>query len=298
MYGYIYKTTNILNGTIYIGKKKGNFDETYKGSGRYLRNALSKYGSENFSVEVIEYCEDLPRQNEREVYWIGYYSGLGVKMYNISRGGDGGDTYFMLSKEDRKKRCEKTGKVSCFHNLPTSSRYKAWETRRANGNFNFNGEKISGSLHKYYQSDEYRLRAELRKKKAILRKENALRKWISEKHTCERCGNVMTELYGSGRFCCKHCAVTHPHTEETKKLISELGKLGICGNKGKHLSQEHRENIGRANKGKVHTEEWRKRSSEAHKGQIAWNKGLTISDPRVAKYANSRRINKQNREKN
>ena len=40
MYGYIYKTTNLLNGRIYIGKRKGDFDNNYFGSGRYLLNAV------------------------------------------------------------------------------------------------------------------------------------------------------------------------------------------------------------------------------------------------------------------
>ena len=40
MFGYIYKTTNILNNMIYIGKHKWNsldLDSTYLGSGKYLK---------------------------------------------------------------------------------------------------------------------------------------------------------------------------------------------------------------------------------------------------------------------
>ena len=39
-----------------------------------------------------------------------------------------------------------------------------------------------------------------------IKKEQELQQWISEKHTCEKCGKVMTEKYASGRFCCKECA--------------------------------------------------------------------------------------------
>ena len=89
MYGYIYKTINLVTNKIYIGKRKGKFTENYKGSGKYLRNAINKYGAENFKVEVIEYCETLEEQNVREKYWISYYRNQPTEMYNIANGGDG-----------------------------------------------------------------------------------------------------------------------------------------------------------------------------------------------------------------
>jgi len=43
MYGYIYKTTNLINNWIYIGqKKKIKFDHNYYGSGIHLKNAINK----------------------------------------------------------------------------------------------------------------------------------------------------------------------------------------------------------------------------------------------------------------
>lgn len=41
MIGYIYKTTNILNNKIYIGKHSSNtYDPTYFGSGKILKQAI------------------------------------------------------------------------------------------------------------------------------------------------------------------------------------------------------------------------------------------------------------------
>ena len=41
MYGYIYKTTNVITGKIYIGKHKSNsFDVNYYGAGKIIRRAL------------------------------------------------------------------------------------------------------------------------------------------------------------------------------------------------------------------------------------------------------------------
>ena len=48
MYGYIYLTTNLLNGKKYIGKHThSEFDfEKYRGSGKVLKEAFNKYGKE------------------------------------------------------------------------------------------------------------------------------------------------------------------------------------------------------------------------------------------------------------
>lgn len=93
MYGYIYKTTNLINGKIYIGQKKSPkfLGEKYLGSGKRLYYALDKYGKENFKVELIEKIYDEKLINEREIYWINHYQSTNRKIgYNISNGGNGG----------------------------------------------------------------------------------------------------------------------------------------------------------------------------------------------------------------
>lgn len=51
------------------------------------------------------------------------------------------------------------------------------------------------------------------------KKDKPITQWIEEKHVCERCGKVMTEKYGSGRFCCRSCANARHHSEDTKQKI-------------------------------------------------------------------------------
>lgn len=51
-------------------------------------------------------------------------------------------------------------------------------------------------------------------------KNDALVQWINEKHVCEKCGKVMTEKFGSGRFCSRSCANSRDHSETTKERIS------------------------------------------------------------------------------
>lgn len=69
MYGYIYKTTNLINNKIYIGKHKSEiFDIKYKGSGQILKSAFIKYGKNNFSCSVIDYANSLEELNKKEIY--------------------------------------------------------------------------------------------------------------------------------------------------------------------------------------------------------------------------------------
>ena len=66
MYGFIYITTNHINGKKYIGQKK--YDKSgkwkkYLGSGLALKNAITKYGVENFSKEIIEELNSVQKNN-------------------------------------------------------------------------------------------------------------------------------------------------------------------------------------------------------------------------------------------
>lgn len=56
------------------------------------------------------------------------------------------------------------------------------------------------------------------------RKDNAAVQWINEKHTCERCGKLMTEKFGSGRFCSRACANAREVYDTTKAKISNSVK--------------------------------------------------------------------------
>lgn len=90
MYGYIYKTTNLQNGMIYIGQKKSVkfLGHSYLGSGKLLRKAIKKYGRNNFVVELLEEVNESKSLDEREIYWIGHYHSTDHSIgYNISEGG-------------------------------------------------------------------------------------------------------------------------------------------------------------------------------------------------------------------
>ena len=55
-YGFVYRWTNTINGKKYIGSHKGTPNDGYTGSGTAFRNALKKYGRDNFTREILEYA--------------------------------------------------------------------------------------------------------------------------------------------------------------------------------------------------------------------------------------------------
>lgn len=89
----IYKTTNLINGKIYIGRDTKN-NSKYLGSGKILKNAILKYGKNNFKKEILEFGTSNFDLNEKEIKWIEFYNSTNPEIgYNITKGGTGGRTY-------------------------------------------------------------------------------------------------------------------------------------------------------------------------------------------------------------
>lgn len=86
---HIYKITNKINGKWYIGKHNGK-NLNYFGSGKLLKQALEKYGKDNFERVILEEVDiDI---NSREKYWIEKTNAINDPMsYNLATGGEGGD---------------------------------------------------------------------------------------------------------------------------------------------------------------------------------------------------------------
>lgn len=62
-------------------------------------------------------------------------------------------------------------------------------------------------------------------------------------------------------------------SDETKRKISDKNKGKTPWTKGKKLTEEHKNKIGKANKGNKLSEEHKKILSQVNKGHIPWNKG-------------------------
>lgn len=91
MYYTIYKTTNLINGKIYIGKHvTENLDDSYLGSGIKLINSIKKYGPENFKREILYIFENEQKMNAKEVDLVTDEFCNRENTYNLAAGGHGG----------------------------------------------------------------------------------------------------------------------------------------------------------------------------------------------------------------
>ena len=119
--GYIYKITNKISGKCYIGetgqssvKKRwdGHLSKIKKGSGcPALRDAITKYGIENFSFDILCECETLDERMEKEIYYIKEFDCMILKGYNILPGGHySGGFIGKKHSEETKAKLSKTSK--------------------------------------------------------------------------------------------------------------------------------------------------------------------------------------------
>lgn len=92
----IYKTTNLINNKIYVGKRQISqskfIESNYLGSGSYIKKAINKYGKQNFIREILEVCKDKEHLKEREKFWIKELNSRCHNGYNITEGGEDSDT--------------------------------------------------------------------------------------------------------------------------------------------------------------------------------------------------------------
>ena len=87
----VYKTTNLVNGKIYIGKHEThNIDDSYLGSGKLLKRAIAKYGKKNFKREILFECSSVEEMNAKEAELVNEEFLKRDDVYNLKQGGDGG----------------------------------------------------------------------------------------------------------------------------------------------------------------------------------------------------------------
>jgi hypothetical protein len=104
-YHYIYKTTCGVNGKYYIGMHStDNINDSYLGSGKRLWNSINYYGKENFTKEIVEFCENRVELKKREKEIVNEEL-LNEKLcMNLQVGGGGG-----FVNEDHMLKCSIAG---------------------------------------------------------------------------------------------------------------------------------------------------------------------------------------------
>lgn len=113
----IYKITNKITNKSYIGYTKRSIEQRWHQhcadaskcpSTRKFYNAIRKYGSDCWSLEVIDTAIDVSEAKLKEVQYIAenktYDHG-----YNSTRGGDGNNGIVMSQESNRKRSAKLTG---------------------------------------------------------------------------------------------------------------------------------------------------------------------------------------------
>lgn len=105
----VYKTTNLVNGKIYIGVHSTNkIDDGYLGSGRIFRRALKKYGEDNFEREILFDFDSTEKAYNKERELVDKEFIERSDNYNFITGGFGGAE---VSEETRKRLRENNSKI-------------------------------------------------------------------------------------------------------------------------------------------------------------------------------------------
>lgn len=84
----IYKTTNLINGKIYIGQHKTkNLNDGYIGSGIELRKAIELFGIDNFKTEILFDFDNFKDMDDKERELVNEEFVAREDTYNIIPGG-------------------------------------------------------------------------------------------------------------------------------------------------------------------------------------------------------------------
>ncbi len=118
---YVYIITNKINGKKYIGSsRKPQIDENYYGSGKVVKDALKKYGKENFTREILWEGEGNARDIET-YYLIEVNASKNSMYYNMTNDARGNNLHQESTKRTvsekltgrkfSKEICEKISKA-------------------------------------------------------------------------------------------------------------------------------------------------------------------------------------------
>lgn len=132
--GYIYKIINTQSDKIYVGQTAGTLEKRFEEHKKQARldnqNALycamRKYGINNFSIILIEECDN-DLLNTREKYWINYYNSFNHG-YNMTIGGEGRTKYNYKEIADKYLELKSEKQVCNFFNCTEYVVQKACES--------------------------------------------------------------------------------------------------------------------------------------------------------------------------
>ena len=265
-YGYVYRITNNDNGKIYIGQKKAiKLVEDYWGSGLYITRAIKKYGLDNFSRDILEWCNSKEHLNEREIFWIGTLNSTNPNIgYNISTGGNGGNlgeaviqkmANSMKGKRHSEATKQKMSASRMNHSISAETKRKISDANKGENCYWYGKHHSEDTRHKMSQSHRGHVTSEETRIK------------ISKSNT----GKVRS-AEAILKNSLAHRGDKHP-------------------NWNKHLSEETKRKIGNAHRGRKMSYEQREQLKHSFKNRVYHNKCKVCGNIFEALSANNKTCN-------
>lgn len=217
LFGFIYITTNLINGKKYIGQRKLTNGWTYYfGSGKLIKMAIKKYGKENFKRNIVEYGYSQEELNNLEIKWINKYNAVeNNEFYNLADGGKSGNKLAYMTDEEMNEYKEKLSRSignSEAHKKAIQRTHRTQEFR----------EKISRSRKGKPLSEK--AKAKLKTEKRLEACKNNIR--IASK-TLEK---PVIQLSIDGEFIAEYSSITEAaKTMKVEPFNCSIGKC--CGGK-------------------------------------------------------------------
>lgn len=132
---HIYVIKNNINSKYYVGKSEKEPNDNYLGSGKAIKNAVKKYGKQNFQKSIIiKNIKDIHMLNKFEKMYIRLFKiKFQQKCYNIAEGGDGGNNHKYKSEQEKKDFSEKMSKLTSKENNGFYGKTHSEETKHKCG---------------------------------------------------------------------------------------------------------------------------------------------------------------------
>lgn len=159
---YVYKITNLINGNFYIGKRthKNPYSDSYMGSGKLIKEAISKKGITNFKKEIIAIFETNEEAAQLERQLVTKDVIKSNKCYNMHEGGHGGFGHINNGDDQHIERCRKAGRAAITQ---LHQKIKAGQISRKNMRVwdSYSAREASNSFHAGLSGDKEKWKRKL-----------------------------------------------------------------------------------------------------------------------------------------
>jgi group I intron endonuclease len=155
---YIYLLRNTVNGKTYIGKTTKTPEkrfrqhvESSKQKRTYLQRSINKHGEDKFMIEVLEVVQEKSLLDSKEIYWIAKLE----PEYNMTPGGEGGNTTGKYTEERKRERSIKSSASikKMWDHMSEDERKQRMEKTHSKTDYNSYSEKLSISRRRYFANE-------------------------------------------------------------------------------------------------------------------------------------------------